>query len=175
MSLPRVHRSIPTPRQPAADDAADLVVVAVDGSPASVLALGWALRHAVENDLRVEVLTTWPLHGPVFVREVSGHFCQPRWDAREAQAAATAQALATIDHAPAYDLRVENASLVDALVRAAARCVLVVMGSDRPTGADPLPDRLPERVRHAVAGDIAVVGADGTVTRSLTAPRRSAR
>lgn len=175
MSLPRVHRSIPTPRQPAAVEGDDLVVVAVDGSPASVQALSWALRHAVENDLRIEVLTTWPLHGPVFVREVSGHFCQPRWDAREAQAAAAARALATIDHAPAYDLRVENAALVDALVRAAERCVLVVMGSDRPADTEPEPDRLPERVRHAVAGEIAVVGADGTVTRSATPSRKSAR
>lgn len=175
MSLPRIHRSIPTPRQPEGVEGDDLVVVAVDGSPASVRALGWALRHAVENDLRVEVLTTWPLHGPVFVREVSGHFCQPRWDAREAQAAAAARALATIDHAPAYDLRVENASLVDALVRAAERCVLVVMGSDRPTGASPDADRLPERVRHAVSGEIAVVGTDGDVTRLVTAPKKSAR
>lgn len=175
MSLPRIHRSIPTPRQPAAAEDAELVVVAVDGSPASVLALGWALRHAHENDLRIEVLTTWPLHGPVFVREVSGHFCQPRWDAREAQAAAAARALATIDHAPAYDLRVENAALVDALARAAERCVLVVMGSDRPTGAAPDPDRLPERVRRAVTGEIAVVGSDGTVSRSASPSRKSTR
>jgi hypothetical protein len=175
MSLPRIHRSIPTPRQPATAAGTDLVVVAVDGSPASVRALGWALRHAHENDLRIEVLTTWPLHGPVFVREVSGHFCQPRWDAREAQAAAAARALATIDHAPAYDLRVENASLVDALVRAAERCVLVVMGSDRPTGAHADPDRLPERVRHAVSGEIAVVGTDGQVARTATPSRKPAR
>lgn len=172
MSLPRVHRSIPTPRQPAAAEGADLVVVAVDGSPASVRALGWALRHAVENDLRVEVLTTWPLHDTVFVREVSGHFCQPRWDAREAQAAAAARALATIDHAPAYDLRVENATLVDALVRAAERCVLLVMGSDRLAAAEPEPDRLPERVRHEVTGEIVVVGADGTASRSASRARR---
>lgn len=175
MSLPRIHRSIPTPRQPTAAEGTDLAVVAVDGSPASVRALSWALKHAVENDLRIEVLTTWPLHGPVFVREVSGHFCQPRWDAREAQAAAAARALATIDHAPAYDLRVENATLVDALVRAAERCVLVVIGSDRPTDAEPDPDRLPERVRHAVASQIAVVATDGTTLRSATPSKKSAR
>jgi hypothetical protein len=71
---------VPGPRSSAEPSALpDRVVVAVSGGRASVRALVWGLRHAAEHDLRVEVVTAWPLHGAVFVREVAGHFCEPRW------------------------------------------------------------------------------------------------
>jgi hypothetical protein len=143
----------------------DRVVVAVDGSPASVRALVWALRHAAEAGLRVEILTTWPMRGPVFVREVSGHFCEPRWAAREAQAAAAAEALAAVADPPAYELRIENALLVDALVRAAGRAALVVVGSDSVTDGPRDRRRLSERVRQAVPGPVVVVGQDAPKRR----------
>lgn len=137
------------------------IVVAVDGSDASVRALVWAFRYAVDHDLRVEALTTWPLHGPVFVREIAGHFCEPRWHAREVQAEAVARALALVEDAPPYDLRVDNAELVDALIKEGDRSAMVVIGSDGPE--DPLTDRrrLTDRVRHSVHAPVVVVGPDG--------------
>jgi hypothetical protein len=162
----------PTPRQPIAHEgpepastapaADDLVVVAVDGSDASVRALVWAMRFATERGLRVEALTTWPLHGSVFVREVAGHFCEPRWRAREVQAEAVARALAAVPKAPPYEQRVVNATLVDALTRARNRAVMVVMGSDDAAGPVRRP-RLTEQVRQAVRGPVVVVGPDGPV------------
>jgi hypothetical protein len=158
----------PTPRQPvpnqapepATAPAADLVVVAVDGSDASVRALVWAMRYAAEHRMRVEALTTWPLRGAVFVREVAGHFCEPRWRAREVQAETVARALAAVPKAPPYEQRVVNATLVDALARARKRAVMVVMGSDGATGSRSGP-RLTEQVRRAVPGPVVVIGPDG--------------
>jgi nucleotide-binding universal stress UspA family protein len=136
------------------------VVVAVDGSDASVRALVWAMQLAVERGLRVEALTAWPLHGSVFVREVAGHFCEPRWRAREVQAESVARALAVVPKAPAYDQRVVNATLVDALSRARKRAAMVVMGSDgaQTSGKGP---RLSEQVRRTVPGPVVVVGPEG--------------
>jgi hypothetical protein len=158
---PTQPRQVPTPRPattPAAPAARDRIVVAVDGSEASVRALVWAMQRARELDLTVEALTTWPLHGAVFVREVAGHFCEPRWRAREVQAEAVSRALAVVEDAPAYELRVVNADLVDALVRASRRAVMVVAGSDTPLPHARGP--LTERVREAVSG-LVVVGPDG--------------
>jgi hypothetical protein len=138
-------------------------VAAVDGSEASVRALVWALRHAASRGLRVEALTTWPLQGSVFVREVAGHFCEPRWHAREAQAEAVARALAQVDDAPVHDLRVVNAPLVDALVRASRRAVLVVLGSDGPDDKAPARRRLTEQTRRALPDLVVVVGPNGPV------------
>jgi hypothetical protein len=109
----------------------------------------------------VEALTTWPLHGPVFVREVAGHFCEPRWRAREVQAAAVARALALVDDAPPYEMRVVNADLAGALTRAAARAVLVVVGTDGPHWSSPSGRRLVERLRDGGADNLVVVGPDG--------------
>jgi hypothetical protein len=135
-------------------------VVAVDDSEASVRALVWAFGKARELDVRVEALTTWPLHGAVFVREVAGHFCEPRWRAREVQAAAVARALALVDDAPPYELRVVNADLVDTLKRAALRAVLVVAGTDEPAGSSASGTRLTERLWAEVPG-LVFVGPGG--------------
>jgi len=136
----------------------DRIVVAVGVGRASVGALMWGLRHAAEHGLRVEVVTAWPLHGAVFVREVAGHFCEPRWRAREIQAAAVAEALAAVDAAPPYELRVVNADVVDALTRARNRAVMVVIGSDSPAGETPTGTRLSDRLRRAIPGPVVVVG-----------------
>ena len=138
----------------------DVVVVAVDGSGASVRAMIWALRHAAERGLRVEALTAWPVHGPVFVREVTGHFSEHRWRAREIQAEAVSRALAAVDDAPPHDLRVVNAEVVDALTRAGARAVLVVVGADDVIGRV---GRLTDRLRRALGEVLVVVGPDGPV------------
>jgi hypothetical protein len=139
------------------------VIVAVDGSSASVRAMIWALRHAAEKGLRVEALTAWPVHGPVFVREVTGHFSEHRWRAREIQAEAVSRALAAVDDAPPHDLRVVNAEVVDALTRASARAVLVVVGSDDVIGRAGRTGRLTDRLRRALGDVLVVVGPEGPV------------
>jgi hypothetical protein len=136
-------------------------VVAVDDSEASVRALVWAFGKAKDLGVRVEALTAWPLHGPVFVREVAGHFCEPRWRAREVQAAAVARALALVDNAPPYEMRVVNADLVGALTRAGARSVLVVVGVDGPHWSSRSGRRLVERLRDGGVDHVVVVGTDG--------------
>lgn len=164
MPEPPRQRPVPTTRRPslpAGGSAPDRIVVAVDGSAASVRALLWALDHAVATGASVEALTAWPLHGAVFVREVAGHFCEPRWRAREVQADAVARALAEVRETPPYDLRVVNADLVDALVRASARAVIVVVGSDRPQSDRADRRGLSERLRKAIPDQLVVVGKDG--------------
>lgn len=138
-------------------------MVAVDGSEASIRALVWAMREAADLGLRVEALTTWPLHGGTLVREVAGRFCEPQWRAREVQAEAVARALALVEPAPAHDLRVEHATLVDALTRAARRAVMVVIGSDGPTARIPAHRPLAERIRQAVPGPVVVIGPEGPI------------
>lgn len=153
------------------------IVVAVDGSAASVRALVWALNHAASTGASVEALTAWPLHGAVFVREVAGHFCEPRWRAREVQADAVARALTQVDETPPYDLRVVNADLVDALVRASTRAALVVVGSDRSRTGRAGGRGLSERLRKAIPDQLVVVGKDGPEEHRLgtTAGRAGVR
>lgn len=161
MSPTPSRRGVPAPRSgPLAVTGVerDRIVVAVDGSAASVRALVWAFRRASELGLRVEALTTWPLHGAVFVREVAGHFCEPRWRAREVQAEAVSRALAAVDDAPPYELRVVNADLVDALVRASARAVMVVAGTDGPEPGRGLRGRVTDRLRAALPVDLVLIG-----------------
>jgi len=166
MTDPQRGRAVPAPRPmstPVSSAARELVIVAVDGSEASIRALVWALRHAVDHGMRVEALTTWPLHGAVFVREVAGHFCEPRWRAREVQAHAVARALAQVEDAPAVELHVVNASLVDALTRARKRAVMVVMGTDGPESPRSTRQRLTRQVSRSVPAPVVVVGAAGPV------------
>jgi nucleotide-binding universal stress UspA family protein len=148
------------------------VVVAVDGSDASVRALVWAFRHAVTHGMPVIALTTWPLSGDVFARVRPGHVCEPRWQAREVQAQAVARALAAVAHPPAYDLHVDNAELVDALIRAGERASMVVIGSDGPADATPARRHTADRLRHEVDVPVVVVGPDGPLTRSVPEPDR---
>jgi len=164
---------VPAPRakEPSGRDAGR-IVVAVDGSDASIRALAWALRRGAELGLRVEALSAWPLHGAVFVREVPGHFCEPRWRAREVQAAAVSRALAQIEDAPPYDLRVVNADVVDALGRAGLRAALVVVGSDAHRHGSARPHRPIDRIQRVVRGPLVVVGPDGRPWTSSLDPER---
>jgi hypothetical protein len=176
MDRPQTRQNVPVPRTASATHApSDVVVAAVDGSEASVRALVWALREAARRGLRVEALTAWPLHGSVFVREVAGHFCEPRWHAREAQADAVARALAQVDEAPVHDLRVVNAPLVDALVRASRRAVIVVLGSDGPADTVPAQPRLTEQVRRMIPDLVVVVGPDGPVDEARASSTQAHR
>jgi hypothetical protein len=129
-------------------------LVAVDGTPAGVDALVWALRRAADHGTRVEVLTVWPDHRSVFVHEVPGHFCAARWDARVAQEDTIQRAADVVSVAPIGSARLENADVAEAIVRASARHDLVVLGSGPPHGRDDLT----HRIIAAASCDVVVVG-----------------
>jgi len=135
----------------------ELIVVGVDGSPRSVDALVWALRHALEEDRPVLVATAWPLKHRAFVREVPGHFNDARWEAREAQARAIAKARSLVADAPQVETALVNASLLEAIIALATPDRLVVLGTDRTEQDGP---GLSSRSRHAAApGPVLVVPA----------------
>jgi nucleotide-binding universal stress UspA family protein len=137
-------------------------LVAVDGSEASVRALVWGLRYATDRDMGVEVLTVWPPHRSVLIHEVPGHFCAARWSARTAQDDAIRQALDEVPEGPIRAARLENAETADAIVRASARCDVVVLGSDPNDGTHGLTDRIVERAPC----EVVVVGPSGEVVLS---------
>lgn len=116
--------------------AEELLVVGVDGSMASARALAWAIQHAVEIGGRLLVVTAWPMHAPVFVHEVPGHFNIARWEAAEVQAAALARATAFLDLAqrPTIIGRLENVAPARALLDASGEAALLVIGTDRLSG-----------------------------------------
>jgi hypothetical protein len=106
-------------------------LVAVDGTRSGVAALVWALRHASDRDMDVEVLTVWPAHHSVLIHEVPGHFCSARWDALAAQERTVHQAVLAVPAPPPITTRLVNASAAEAIVRASRSHDLVVLGSDR--------------------------------------------
>ncbi len=143
------------------------VVVAVDGSDASVRALVWAFRYAAPLGLQVVALTTWPLHVDVCAVPRPRSTTDPRWQAREVQAEAVARALAAVEELPSYHLEVDNAELVDALIKAGDRASMVVIGSDGPEDATPARRHLVDRVRHEVHAPVTVVGPDGPLAAHI--------
>ena len=147
------------------------VVVAVDGSDAAVRALVWAFRHAVTHGLPVVALTTWPLSGDVVGLESPGRFSEPRWHAREVQAQSVARALAVVAVVPTYQLCIDNAELVDALIKAGERASMVVIGSDGPEDATPTRRHVADRLRHEVHTPVVVVGPDGPLADPVAGRR----
>ena len=106
------------------------VVVGVDGTPASVAALDWALRLAHRRGWTLDVVAAWPDPAEVFVREVPGHFNQPRNRVRES----VDRALATVARgraAPRTRLFVENIHPVEALLEHSDGAQLLVLGDSR--------------------------------------------
>ena len=137
-------------------------LVAVDGSEASVRALVWGFRHAADRSMDVDVLTVWPPHGSVLIHEVPGHFCAARWSARTAQEDAIRLALDEVPEGPISAVRLENAESADAIVRAAAGCDLVVLGSEPNDTNHGLTDRIVEQSPC----EVVVVGSSGVVVPS---------
>jgi hypothetical protein len=133
----------------------------VDGTPSGVDALVWALRHAVDHDMDVEVLTVWPDHRSALVHDVPGHFCAPRWTARVGQEKTVREALDAVCTPPHVRTTLENADAAEAIVRASERHDLLVLGSGRP----PEPHRLTDRVIEGAACDVVVVGPPPTASR----------
>lgn len=148
-------------------------LVCVDGSDASVQALVWAFGNAVETNMSVEVLTTWPQRGAVFVHDVPGHFCAPRWEARAIQNDVVARALFQADRVPPYSMRLENSEIGDALFRASMRCDLLVMGQteERSYASGAPRRRLTELVTARASCRVAVVSVSGLLTVSNRARR----
>jgi hypothetical protein len=163
---PTTPSRVPAQR-PSVRTAARTVVVGVDGSTASVRALIWAFQLATDHSWAVEVLTVWPLHGPVLVHEVAGHFSEPRWRARDVQAAAVARAVAAVDEPPSFALRVVNGTVVDALSVAGRRSAMIVIGSDGPPTTPRRRRRLSELIRQFVPDPVVVVGPAGPAAGDL--------
>lgn len=145
-------------------------LVAVDGSEASVRALVWGLRHALDRGWCVEVLTVWPTHHSVLIHEVPGHFNAARWNAHTAQTAALRQALDRVSHEPVTASRLENGDAVEAIVRASARCDLVVLGSDPNDSSHSLTDP----VLELAVCDVVVIGSRSEVITTTTGSTRAA-
>lgn len=117
-------------------------LVAVDDSEAAVKALVWAVRHAAERDMWVEVLTVWPSHRGAFIHDVPGHFNDARSVAHAAQENAIRRALESVPHGSVPASRLENADPAAAIVRASERCDLVVLGSDAGDSSHSLTDQV---------------------------------
>ena len=142
-------------------------LVAVDGTRAGVDALVWGMRHAVAHGMDVEVLTVWPAHRSVLVREVPGHFCAPRWSARLAQENTLREAIRAVPAAPTVVTTLENADTAEAIVRASARHELVVLGC---SGEPHDSHRLTRHVLEHAACDVVVVGPPGVDPLEPLAP-----
>ena len=105
------------------------VVVGVDGTPASVAALAWALRAALDSGAELDVVTAWPDAGEVFVHEIPGHYCVPRGRAQEAQEAALVATGAGDTRVPALRTHLDNTHPVNALVEHADGAGVLVVGA----------------------------------------------
>lgn len=119
----------------------------MDGTRSGVAALVWALRHAADHDMDVEVLTVWPAHHSVLIHEVPGHFCAARWSAAAAQEHTVRRAVLAVPMPPPIATRLENADIAEAIVRASKSHDLVVLGSG--------PAHEPRRLTHLVIKDAA--------------------
>lgn len=142
------------------------VVVGVDGSPASVRALMWALEFAESCGGAVEVVTAWPMHAPVFIGEVPGHFSDARWQAIHAQNQAVAHAHELLPgHDRAVTKLIRNDGPLDALLDAADGAALVVLGARRSYPSAPATGTtLAEALQVAAPCPVLEVSAQGVVS-----------
>lgn len=134
-----------------ANDRAGVVVVGVDGSPASVSALVVALREARAQGRRVEVVTAWSWHDPF---DLEGGYVLGRASRRRAlraQSAVMARAHRLVGtHLPVSGVIVEG-DPVDVLLHAAEGADLLVIGaSEQDESAQDVFHAVRERcIRHA--------------------------
>jgi len=139
----------------------DVVVVGVDGSPASIDALRWALSLAKVRCWDVEVVTAWPEAGAVLVHQVPGHCCAPRERAVSAQARAMATAVGGGAGGPRVMPLVVNAHPVEALLEHAAGARMLVVGSHGQCPGRARPGTRPSvatTVAHLASCPVVVVG-----------------
>ncbi len=126
---------VPEPRS--AQDDVRLIVVGADGSAASARALAWALTHALGSGAMVRVVTGWPVHAPVFLSEVPGHFNEARWVGSRALDETIARAQELVGVTVPLTRVLVNAPPFAALVSASGAASLLVLGTDRPDGDRP--------------------------------------
>jgi nucleotide-binding universal stress UspA family protein len=107
------------------------VVVGVGESSAGAAALVWAHDLCRRRGWLLDVVTAWPDLGEEMVREVPGHYNEPRGRAVDALRAALAACGAEID-GTTVQVHVENADPVDALVAWARAANLLVLGASGP-------------------------------------------
>lgn len=161
-----VTTAVPQPRSsPEQVAASPRVVIGVDGSPASVRALVWALGFAEAYDIAVEVVTAWPMHAPVFIGEVPGHFNDARWQAVQAQRRAVEHAGALLGEVPSVVTTVTNALPAAGLLAASVDADLLVLGARCPYPAAPSPETtLAEELQRVAPCPVLEVSALGVVS-----------
>lgn len=163
--MTRQSALVPWPRGPVSAANPFVAVVGVDGSTASHDALLWAMRTALENSWELDIVTIWPMHAPVLVHGVPGHFCEPRWIAAHSQATTIAKVLSQLDAAPRYVVRLENGIVRDTLISMAKDANVLVLGTDGPDphshdstgGSVPDGTRLTADVRQAADCPVVLV------------------
>ncbi len=143
-------------------------LVAVDGSVGSVRALVWGCRYAIDVGMRVEVLTVWPPHRGPLIHEVPGHFSAARWSARTAQDDAVRAAVEEVRDGPIAAVRLENADVGTAIVRASSRCDLLVVGADAGDSSHSLTARIAEGAACDVVVVVGSAGPSGASQRRAT-------
>ena len=109
-----------------------LVVVGVDGSPASAAALRWALEEAVRSGAEVEAITTWerePAFVPATPMGLSPHGEKPhRHPVRELHDLVR-EASSRLAGAPEVTAAIVVGDPVEVLVRASRHAELLVLGA----------------------------------------------
>lgn len=111
------------------------VVVGVNGSSRSALALRWVLDNAAEHGWSIDVVTAWPDPDDVFVHEVPGHYSAPRGRAVGEQDRVLVDA--GLGGAAPTTVRsfIDNAPAVDALVARGSDASMIVVGRADPDRA----------------------------------------
>ena len=154
-------------------EAAARIVVGLDGSPASVAALRWAIREARFTGCTVEVVHVWTASvSPFDLAHARAGVQSERDAAREVLLTAVAQAR---DANPDGDVPVREelvAGYPVAVLRAKGRIArMVVLGDPRDSNRTRL---LHKTVTHAVTRDapcrVVIVAADGSLVRDSALP-----
>ena len=149
------------------------VVVGLDGSPASVAALRWAIRQARFTGCTVELVHVWTASvSPFDLAHARAGVQSERDAAREVLLTAVAQAR---DANPDGDVPVREelvAGYPVAVLRAKGRIArMVVLGNPRDSNRTRL---LHKTVTHAVTRDapcrVVIVAADGSLVRDSALP-----
>lgn len=144
------------------------VVVGVNGSSRSAVALRWALDNAAEQGWSIDVVTAWPDPDDVFVHEVPGHYCAPRGRAVGEQDRVLVDAGLSGTAPVTMRSFIDNAPAVGALAARGADALMIVVGRadpDRPGRRRP---DVGEACAVLVSCPVVVVGGPAASTQGHT-------
>lgn len=113
------------------------VVVGVDASATSRLALAWARDMARRTGWTLEVVTSWPDQEEPLIHEVPGHYCEPRHRAERTQRTALEEVgLDEVglggDEVVVVECALLNGHAADVLAQRAQNADLLVVGESSP-------------------------------------------